>query len=141
MALITLTPSSQLTFQRPLTQLIKKTILITSVSSLPIRWKVKTTAPKQYSVRPNGGTIEPGETVEVAVLLQPMKEDPAPGTKCRDKFLVQSIIINSEREASGLADLVRPAVPLPRGTLADRVPCVPPVGSRRAGEQDAAQGL
>ena len=41
-----------------------------------------------------------------AVLLQPMKEDPPPGTKCRDKFLVQSVIITSERENSPLAELV-----------------------------------
>lgn len=37
-----------------------------------------------------------------------MKEDPAPGTKCRDKFLVQSVIITPEREASPLTELVRP---------------------------------
>jgi hypothetical protein len=31
----------------------------------PIAFKVKTTAPKQYCVRPNAGRIEPGEEVEV----------------------------------------------------------------------------
>lgn len=35
-----------------------------------------------------------------------MKEDPAPGTKCRDKFLVQSVIITPERETSSLPELV-----------------------------------
>ena len=34
-----------------------------------------------------------------------MKEDPAPGTKCRDKFLVQSVIITPERESTPLPDL------------------------------------
>lgn len=41
------------------------------------------------------------------VLLQPMKEDPPPGTKCRDKFLVQSAIITPDRETRPLQELVR----------------------------------
>lgn len=40
-----------------------------------------------------------------------MKEDPAPGAKCRDKFLVQSVIITPEREDVPLAELVRPLKP------------------------------
>jgi hypothetical protein len=90
----------------PLTQLVKRTLSVTNSSNQhAVAYKVKTTAPKQYCVRPNSGRIEPGETVEVHVLLQPMKEDPAPGTKCRDKFLVQSVIITPERESTPLPDL------------------------------------
>ena len=44
-------------------------------------------------MRPNSGKIEPGEAVEVQVLLQAMKEQPAPDARCRDKFLVQSVAI------------------------------------------------
>lgn len=103
---VTLSPSGQLGFQRPLTQLVKRTLSVTNSSNQhAVAYKVKTTAPKQYCVRPNSGRIEPGETVEVHVLLQPMKEDPAPGTKCRDKFLVQSVIITPERESTPLPDL------------------------------------
>lgn len=40
------------------------------------------------------------------MLLQPMKEDPAPGAKCRDKFLVQSVVVTPDREANTLAELV-----------------------------------
>lgn len=90
----------------PLTQLVKRTLSVTNSSNQhAVAYKVKTTAPKQYCVRPNSGRIEPGETVEVHVLLQPMKEDPAPGQKCRDKFLVQSVAITPERESVPLADL------------------------------------
>ncbi|GAA6057985.1 hypothetical protein JCM3770_004599 [Rhodotorula araucariae] len=102
---VTLSPSSQLAFQRPLTQLVKRTLSVSNHNSQAIAYKVKTTAPKQYCVRPNSGRIEPGETVDVQVLLQPMKEDPAPGAKCRDKFLVQSVIITPEREGVALSDL------------------------------------
>ncbi|KAI5478715.1 vesicle-associated membrane protein-associated protein B [Pseudohyphozyma bogoriensis] len=102
---VSLSPSGQLGFQRPLTQLVKRTLAVSNSNSQPVAFKVKTTAPKQYCVRPNSGRIEPGETVEVQVLLQPMKEDPAPGAKCRDKFLVQSVIITPEREANSLPEL------------------------------------
>ena len=91
----------------PLTTLVKRTLSVSNHNSDAIAYKVKTTAPKQYCVRPNSGRIEPGETVEVQVLLQPMKEDPPSGTKCRDKFLVQSVVITQDRENVPLADLVR----------------------------------
>jgi hypothetical protein len=32
------------------------------------------------------------------VLLQAMKEDPAPDAKCRDKFLVQSVAVSADKE-------------------------------------------
>ncbi|GAA5980930.1 hypothetical protein JCM5350_004769 [Sporobolomyces pararoseus] len=102
---VQLNPSSQLGFQRPLTTLVKRTLSVSNHNSEAIAYKVKTTAPKQYCVRPNSGRIEPGETVEVQVLLQPMKEDPPAGTKCRDKFLVQSVVITPERENIPLTEL------------------------------------
>ncbi|GAA5952761.1 hypothetical protein JCM3765_002267 [Sporobolomyces pararoseus] len=102
---VQLMPSSQLGFQRPLTTLVKRTLSVSNHNSQAIAYKVKTTAPKQYCVRPNSGRIEPGETVEVQVLLQPMKEDPPAGTKCRDKFLVQSVVITPERENIPLTEL------------------------------------
>lgn len=44
---------------------------------------------------------------ELAVLLQPMKEDPPPNAKCRDKFLVQSAVIPKERDTLLMSELVR----------------------------------
>ncbi|WFD01149.1 phosphatidylinositol-binding protein scs2 [Malassezia yamatoensis] len=70
----------------------------------PVAFKVKTTAPKQYCVRPNSGRIEPGERVEVQVLLQPFKEEPPTNAKCRDKFLVQSALISAEKETLPMTD-------------------------------------
>lgn len=100
---VTLSPSSQLAFQRtllpslsvplqlpadpvpcyigPLTQLVKRTLSVSNHNSQPIVYKVKTTAPKQYCVRPNSGRIEPGETVEVqGEFLQQCRE--AEGASC-----------------------------------------------------------
>jgi hypothetical protein len=71
----------------------------------PVAFKVKTTAPKQYCVRPNSGRIEPGKAVEVQVLLQAMKEDPPLEAKCRDKFLVQSVAVAADKEFSNVASI------------------------------------
>lgn len=77
---------------------MKRSLTVTNSNSQPVAFKVKTTAPKQYCVRPNSGRIEPGERVEVQVLLQPFKEEPATSAKCRDKFLVQSAVISADKE-------------------------------------------
>lgn len=49
----------------PLTQLVKRSLQVSNPNNQPVAFKVKTTAPKQYCVRPNSGRIEPGEKVEV----------------------------------------------------------------------------
>jgi len=41
------------------------------------------------------------------VLLQAMKEDPPPDAKCRDKFLVQSVLVTADKEFANVASLVR----------------------------------
>jgi len=102
---IELEPPSQLSFHRPFTQLVKEILIVRNPNHEPVAFKVKTTAPKQYCVRPNSGRIEPNQSVEVQVILQPMKEDPPLEFKCKDKFLVQSIGITPERETLSLQEL------------------------------------
>lgn len=93
----------ELGFQRPFTVEVKEALRIKNPNSHPIAFKVKTTAPKQYCVRPNSGRVEPGKEVEVAVILQAMKHEPPPDTKCRDKFLVQSVEITGDKEFANLS--------------------------------------
>lgn len=35
-----------------------------------------------------------------------MKEDPAPDAKCRDKFLVQSVLVTADKEFTNVGSLV-----------------------------------
>lgn len=51
--------------------------------------QVKTTAPKEYCVRPNSGKLVPGASIDINVMLQPPM--PKEGTKSKDKFLVQTV--------------------------------------------------
>ncbi|THH20109.1 hypothetical protein EW146_g1192 [Bondarzewia mesenterica] len=96
---VSLQPSNSLGFNRPLTQSVKRTLAINNPNAEPVAFKVKTTAPKLYCVRPNSGRVEPGETVEVQVMLQAMKEEPPLNLKCKDKFLIQSTLITPDKEA------------------------------------------
>lgn len=84
---------------------VKESLVVRNPHNRPVAFKIKTTAPKQYCVRPNSGRIEPGQEVEVQVLLQAMKEEPPVDFKCRDKFLVQSTIIAPEHESSSISVL------------------------------------
>ncbi|KMZ65533.1 putative Vesicle-associated membrane protein [Zostera marina] len=59
-----------------------------------VAFKVKTTNPKKYCVRPNTGVVAPLSTCTVIVTMQTLKEIPA-DLNCRDKFLVQSIVVNA----------------------------------------------
>ncbi|KAI0179105.1 VAMP-associated protein [Hypoxylon sp. FL1284] len=95
----------ELGFRRPFTTEVMEVLRIKNHSPQPVAFKVKTTAPKQYCVRPNSGRVEPGKEVEVSVILQAMKQDPPPDTKCRDKFLVQSVPIAGEMEFANLASI------------------------------------
>lgn len=100
-----LTPSSSLGFHRPLTVLVKRGLTISNPNAQPVAFKVKTTAPKLYCVRPNSGRIEPGQSVEVSVMLQAMKEEPPLSAKCKDKFLIQSTLITPEKESKSLSEI------------------------------------
>ncbi|PON40640.1 Vesicle-associated membrane-protein-associated protein, partial [Parasponia andersonii] len=58
-----------------------------------VAFKVKTTNPKKYCVRPNTGLVLPRSTCDVIVTMQAQKEAPQ-DLQCRDKFLLQSVRVN-----------------------------------------------
>ncbi|KAI0270054.1 PapD-like protein [Gloeopeniophorella convolvens] len=102
---VNLQPSNSLGFNRPLTQNVKRSLQITNPNDDPVSFKIKTTAPKLYCVRPNSGKVDPGQTVEVQVMLQAMKEEPPLNAKCKDKFLIQSMLITPDKAALSPHDL------------------------------------
>ncbi|XP_064972534.1 vesicle-associated protein 1-3 isoform X3 [Musa acuminata AAA Group] len=58
-----------------------------------VAFKVKTTSPKKYSVRPNMGIVQPRSAITITVTMQAQKEAP-PDYQSKDKFLIQSVIAN-----------------------------------------------
>ncbi|XP_059430895.1 vesicle-associated protein 1-2-like [Corylus avellana] len=66
-----------------------------------VAFKVKTTNPKKYCVRPNTGIVLPRSTCDVIVTMQAQKEAPL-DNQCKDKFLLQSVVASSGANAKDI---------------------------------------
>ncbi|KAI9354303.1 PapD-like protein, partial [Zopfochytrium polystomum] len=85
-----------ISFRRPFDKVVKRTMTLTNTTAETVAFKVRTTAPRAYCVRPNTGRIPPGATVEVEVMLQPNPETKGSmtrGSDCKDKFQVMSLVL------------------------------------------------
>ncbi|CAO0801798.1 unnamed protein product [Mucor circinelloides] len=98
-------PSEQLEFHRPFTRVVKESIHVKNPGAEPVIFKVKTTAPKQYCVRPNAGRIEPNSEIEVQIILQPFKDELPEDFKCKDKFLVQTAPVSAAFEQNDITSM------------------------------------
>jgi len=87
---LTVTPS-ELKFRFELRKQIPTSLDLYNPTDKTMAFKVKTTSPKKYCVRPNTGIIAPGKGTQVTVIMQLQKETPADIAACKDKFLVQSV--------------------------------------------------
>ncbi|XP_057810424.1 vesicle-associated protein 1-2-like [Salvia miltiorrhiza] len=67
------------------------TIRLSSNSSRHVAFKVMTTSPQKYFVKPNLGILSPGSTCDVEVIMRAPEEIP-PNMECRDKFLIKSVV-------------------------------------------------
>ncbi|EOB07447.1 Vesicle-associated membrane protein-associated protein A, partial [Anas platyrhynchos] len=76
-------------FPGPFTDVVTTNLKLRNPSDRKVCFKVKTTAPRRYCVRPNSGIIDPGSSVIVSVMLQPFDYDP--NEKSKHKFMVQTI--------------------------------------------------
>ncbi len=54
-----------MTITGPFAQLVKEILVVRNPNPEPVAIKIKTTAPKQYCVRPNLGRIEANQSIEV----------------------------------------------------------------------------
>ncbi|XP_053185929.1 VAMP (vesicle-associated membrane protein)-associated protein A, like [Scomber japonicus] len=87
--ILILDPPSDLKFKGPFTDVVTTSLRLKNPSDRKVCFKVKTTAPRRYCVRPNSGVIDPGATVGISVMLQPFDYDP--NEKSKHKFMVQTI--------------------------------------------------
>uniref|UniRef100_A0A915CRW9 Major sperm protein n=1 Tax=Ditylenchus dipsaci TaxID=166011 RepID=A0A915CRW9_9BILA len=67
-----LEPSSELIFKGPFTDTCSSDLSLTNPSARPVYFKVKTTAPRYYCVRPNTGVIKPQQSALINIVLQPI---------------------------------------------------------------------
>ncbi|KAG0548959.1 hypothetical protein BDA96_01G212900 [Sorghum bicolor] len=66
-----------------------------------VAFKVKTTNPRKYCVRPNNGVVPPRSSSTAVVTMQAQKVVP-PDLQCKDKFLVQSVVVSDRLSAKDI---------------------------------------
>lgn len=79
----------ELTFQFELEKQCYCDLKLVNNTEHHVAFKVKTTSPKKYFVRPNTSIIQPWDSCVITVTLQAQREYP-PDMQCRDKFLFQT---------------------------------------------------
>ena len=100
-----LSPSDAIIFQGNFqTTVTTSTIDLKNPTEGTVAYKVKTTAPRRYCVRPNSGKLSAGEQQQVKILLQPNANNE---DLSKHKFLLQTIEINAEQEEIPVDDLFK----------------------------------
>jgi len=84
-----LDPPHELRFKGPFEDVVPSKLELQNTSDRPVSFKVKTTAPRRYCVRPNSGVVPPSGKVSVTLMLQPFEFDPR--EKNKHKFMVQAL--------------------------------------------------
>ncbi|PON61900.1 Vesicle-associated membrane-protein-associated protein [Trema orientale] len=82
---------SELKFPVELKKQSSCSMQLTNKTDEYVAFKVKTTNPKKYCVRPNAGIVLPRSTCNVTVTMQAQREA-LPDMQCKDKFLLQSVL-------------------------------------------------
>ncbi len=85
---------TELKFRFELRKNIPVTLSLHNPGQEKVAFKVKTTSPKKYCVRPSSGVVEPGATKDVQVIMQAQREYPPTLADCKDKFLVQTVKVS-----------------------------------------------
>ncbi|TKY55498.1 Vesicle-associated protein 2-1 [Spatholobus suberectus] len=99
-SLITINPD-ELRFQIELEKQTYCDLKVLNNTEHYVAFKVKTTSPKKYFVRPNTGVIHPWDSCIIRVTLQAQQEYP-PDMQCKDKFLLQGTIVNPNTDVDEL---------------------------------------
>ncbi|XP_037938252.1 vesicle-associated membrane protein-associated protein A [Teleopsis dalmanni] len=88
--LLIIDPPSELRFVGPFSRPVVTIMRLTNPTENSILFKIKTTAPKRYCVRPNFGAVLPNSQSSVEICLQAFSYDA--NEKNKHKFMVQSLV-------------------------------------------------
>lgn len=83
---------TEISFQAPFGKAPEQRIYLQNPSDDAVAFKIRTTAPKRYCVRPNIGIVPAKEKLEIQVVLSPSK-DPVTDYNQRDKFQILSAAV------------------------------------------------
>jgi len=90
-AILKIEPENELRFKGPFKEPVSVVMKLTNNVDKKVCFKVKTTAPKRYCVKPTTGVIDPKGAVTILVTLQPFDPND-PNEKGKHKFQVLSAL-------------------------------------------------
>lgn len=90
--LLIIDPPSELRFRGPFLKPVVTVMKLMNPTENTILFKIKTTAPRKYCVRPNFGAVKPQSQTEVEICLQASFIFD-PNEKNKHKFMVQSFVV------------------------------------------------
>lgn len=93
--ILQLNPANEIVLQGPFDHVVTSYLELYNPSDQRVCFKVKTTAPRRYCVRPNSGIILPANKVKIAIMLQPIEND-SQTERNRHKFMVQSVVATDD---------------------------------------------
>jgi hypothetical protein len=99
-----LEPSNELKFKGPFDDYVSVTLRIRNTAAKRVAFKVKTTAPKRYCVKPNSGILDPEQSMSVSVILQPFNCDPI--EMINHKFMLQYVYLNENEVQLCINDIL-----------------------------------
>ena len=83
---------SALQFPLTLNKEVVQLLFVSNRSSRrTVTFKVKTTSPRRYSVRPTRGILWPGDQEQITITLRALRKPPSDADDCRDRFKALSL--------------------------------------------------
>ncbi|XP_017016036.1 vesicle-associated membrane protein-associated protein B/C [Drosophila takahashii] len=133
---LTIDPDNELRFVGPFNRPVVTIMTLRNNSNLPLVFKIKTTAPKRYCVRPNIGKILPFRTTQVEICLQPFIYDQQ--EKNKHKFMVQSVLAPVDADLTDLNKLWKELEP--EQLMDAKLKCVFEMPSAEANAENTSGG-
>ncbi|KMZ08102.1 vesicle-associated membrane protein-associated protein B/C [Drosophila sechellia] len=133
---LTIDPEHELRFVGPFTRPVVRIMTLRNNSALPLVFKIKTTAPKHYCVRPNIGKITPFRSTQVEICLQPFVYDQQ--EKNKHKFMVQSVLAPLDADLNDLNKLWKELEP--EQLMDAKLKCVFEMPSAEANAENTSGG-
>lgn len=94
MSLVSVSPE-EIVFPSVINQEAVFLLKVKNITATPVAFKVKTTAPKNYLVKPSTGTIPGNGTADIKITLNKQSVEP---TSNSDRFLVQAVKTEGGKE-------------------------------------------
>lgn len=130
---------NDLRFRFQLNKQLLGNISINNTSDKRIGFKIKTTAPKKYVVRPSSGIADSKSSISVQVIMQAQKDYPTDFQSCKDKFMVQTVPVGEGEELDKDTfnkDVQKDSLKEARLRVILEGPAAPPSPVPEASEQD-----